>query len=140
MTLSPCRNHGYAKNRDGYADTTIHGRHSTLHRVVYCIHHKISLGSINGKVVRHICDNPSCINPEHLVLGTPADNVRDTWERNRGNPAKGENHVQAKLTEEDVREIRRRTTDPQWLLAKEFGVKRAAISKIQLRTTWKHVT
>ena len=54
-----------------------------LHRAVYCDYHGLSLDYIEGMVVRHICDNPRCINPLHLMLGTQQDNIDDMMERGR---------------------------------------------------------
>lgn len=90
MSKSDCLDHGRYKGRGmvgmGYAHVTWPGRRSTsvmLHRLVYCKANALALEDIAGKVVRHTCDNPRCINPEHLLLGTKADNNRDRAERSR---------------------------------------------------------
>lgn len=68
-------------NTDGYARMCWKGStNGKVHRIVYEL---VTKESIEGKVVRHICDNPRCINPNHLISGTPADNVRDRDERGR---------------------------------------------------------
>jgi hypothetical protein len=54
-----------------------------LHRLVFCEAHGLTLEDIAGRVVRHTCDNPRCINPLHLLIGTRADNNRDRAERGR---------------------------------------------------------
>lgn len=54
-----------------------------LHRAVYCDYHKLSPDDIAGLAVRHTCDNPRCINPEHLILGTQQENIQDMMERGR---------------------------------------------------------
>jgi hypothetical protein len=136
---APCIVHGYAKDKDGYGRTQLNGNKTSAHRLAYCVANKVTLAAIKGKVIRHTCDNASCINPAHLVIGTVADNVNDSVVRNRINPLKGTEHPYSKLTETQVLEIRSRSREPQWLLAKEFGVNRPAISKILLRTTWKHI-
>ncbi len=61
----------------------VRSRCVSLHRKVYCDHNGLQLSDIAGKVIRHTCDNPRCINPAHLVIGTRADNNRDRSERNR---------------------------------------------------------
>jgi predicted XRE-type DNA-binding protein len=97
--------------------------------------HRVSFFLANGfwpEVVMHTCDNPSCVNPEHLRAGDHADNVRDAL-------AKGRLHT--KLTRELVRQIRHvyaEGTKDQAQLADIFGVTRSAISQIVNRKTWRH--
>lgn len=68
------------KNRKGYGQISVDGRHERTHRVAY----RLTYGEIpEGMVVRHRCDNPPCINPDHLEVGTSADNSRDMVERGR---------------------------------------------------------
>lgn len=71
------------------------------HRVSYELHNGKKIGN---KIVRHTCDNPKCVNPNHLILGSHADNINDRDERDR--TAKGENAGRAKLTNDDVARIR----------------------------------
>jgi len=73
-----------------------------VHRFSWELHNAQEIP--DGVVVRHICDNPLCVNPAHLVLGTHADNMRDMVRRDR--QAKGCSVASAKLTPDDVREIR----------------------------------
>lgn len=54
------------------------------HRWVYCEANGCSIDSIKGMVIRHTCDNPACVNPEHLILGTQTQNTDDMAERRRG--------------------------------------------------------
>lgn len=68
-------------NTDGYARMGLNGNSNIkVHRLVAELKYR---KNIAGYVVRHSCDNPKCINPEHLLLGTPADNMRDKDERGR---------------------------------------------------------
>src|SRR5208282_4029505 len=63
----------------------------------------------NGLFVCHKCDNPPCVNPDHLFLGTNKDNVDDMWNKGRGvmcAPSIGVDNVNAKLTDEDIPKIR----------------------------------
>ena len=93
--LNPCLEHGQKGNSGGYAGIWIYKRDGSrfkvgLHRKVYCDYNNVSLESIKGLVVRHKCDNPRCINPEHLEIGTHKDNSQDAINRNR--VSRGEKH------------------------------------------------
>jgi hypothetical protein len=123
----------------GYAEI---GNAETRHRV-----HRLIMGYTLGRalakdeIVCHKCDVPSCINPAHLYVGTPRDNVRDCVTRGRKHLPKGELHGLAILTAEAVREIRsypRRRVDRK-MLAEKFGVKENTISQVRNGTSWKHV-
>ena len=89
-----------------------------------------------GKVIRHLCDNPSCCNPNHLIIGTDADNARDKVERDR--QAKGSKHGNAKLTENGVRAIRE-DSRPYREIAQQYGVNPNRIGEIKRRRSWVHV-
>ena len=105
----------------------------TAHRVSYEIHY----GEIpDGMNVLHKCDNPPCVNPKHLFLGTHADNSLDMTDKNR--QANGESCGLSKLTESDIKYIRESDLT-QKELAKEFGVTQANISEIKRGRTWRHV-
>jgi hypothetical protein len=104
----------------------------------------LTFGEIgDGLCVCHRCDNPPCVNPAHLFLGTHLDNNRDMINkgRDRKNPRRGEAHHQAKLTEDAVLSIRElsRNGVPRAELAARFGVAQSGISKITLRQTWTHI-
>ncbi len=92
-----------------------------------------------GMVVRHKCDNPPCVNPDHLLIGTHQDNVRDRDER--GRTQKGSTHYRAKLTEETAvfAMARLLSGESQRSVAKSFGVTRSAIDYLWRGLTWKHV-
>jgi hypothetical protein len=92
-----------------------------------------------GLIVRHTCDNPVCSNPDHLVVGTPADNSRDMVQRGRA--LTGRKNPQNKLSEEDVTAIKLRVSQgfSQRQIAGQFGVCQQLISRIMLRKTWRHV-
>ena len=95
-----------------------------------------------GFQVLHHCDNPSCMNPKHLFLGTNQDNVNDKMKKGRFPNFVGENNPCSKLTEYDVILIRR-LYEPrkysQYRLAREFGVTRGTISKALSKATWGHI-
>ena len=112
--------------------------------------HRLAWQFINGPIpdglsVLHRCDNPPCVNPEHLFLGTNVDNMTDMVAkgRARGKTQNGEANDYAKLTEQQVRDIRLRwryRVVPMSALAREYGVSQSAISDICRRATWAHVT
>ncbi|HIC6258803.1 TPA: hypothetical protein ACW4EL_001459 [Salmonella enterica subsp. enterica serovar Nagoya] len=85
-----------------------------------------------------MCDNPRCINPEHLVLGTQLENVRDMEIKGRGNHVSGERNGSAKITAEDVLEIRNSTLSNRKIAA-IYGLSDSYISSIRLRKKWKHI-
>lgn len=87
----------------------------------------------DGMCVLHRCDRPACINPEHLWLGTDADNMRDKCEKGRHRCGAGESHGMAKLTDADVSAIRSKYATGNILqreLAAEFGVAQSHVSMI----------
>ena len=86
--------------------------------------------------VCHHCDNPGCVNPEHLFIGTRANNVRDKIRKHR--QPRGEAVGGSKLTEEDVRWIRQIGASPV-KIAKCFGISQSLIGFIRRRDIWKHV-
>jgi len=106
--------------------------------------HRFSYKLFNGNIpknmcVCHTCDNPQCVNPEHLFLGTHADNVRDKVRKKR-HPI-GEDSVSAKLNQEDVFKIHneRAKGSTQQELSDKFGVCRQQIQRILSGERWKHV-
>lgn len=110
--------------------------HVYAHRYSWAFHY----GPIpSGMVVRHRCDNPPCVNPEHLILGTQAENIRDA--ALRGRTARGERGGMAKLTNAQVAEIRRRFQrhSPRRTnaaaLGHEFGVAASHVRAIAAGTT-----
>ena len=128
ICTSHCRTEG------GYPRIRYKGKHWLLHRLVYA---KLKGEIPEGYVVRHTCDNRACIHPDHLVIGTQADNLRDMVERGRS--AHGASNGNHKLTEKDVRAILADTQHTQAELGKMFGVNQGQISYIKNRKTWKHI-
>jgi hypothetical protein len=91
-----------------------------------------------GLCVCHHCDNPVCVNVNHLFLGTNAENTADKMNKGRHFAQFGEMHGLAKLTEDKVMEIRL-STEYQSEMARKFGVSEATISNIKHHRTWAHL-
>ena len=129
-------------NSNGYGSTWWEGKRSKLvHRIIYQHVHGVKLES--SVYCLHTCDNRRCVNPAHLFLGDHRVNMLDKFRKNRH--ARGEDSTRNKLTENDVREIRkkyRRVNARQSNvieLAKQYGVDRGAITSIISGRYWKHV-
>lgn len=117
---------------DGYGQF----KSGRAHRFSYELHH----GAIpEGLLVCHHCDNPGCVNPAHLFLGTNADNNHDRDQKQR--QCRGEDQHTAKLTERDVRTARALCTLGARLseIALRFGVSRRTVARVATGESWKHV-
>jgi hypothetical protein len=124
-----------AKDYDGYGQISVSGKSARAHRVSYEDKH----GTIPlGAVLCHHCDNPSCINPDHMFLGTNADNVADKI--SKGRQARGEVQGSAKLTADKVLAIRAAKTMTQRALAKQYGVSQGQIYNVRSGKHWGHVS
>lgn len=135
-----------ATNAYGYGHFAI--RHGTVKRA-----HRYAWELINGPIpkglyVLHSCDNRRCVNPAHLRLGTQADNIRDCLSRGRFALHLGEHSGMAKLTNQDVIEIRRRyvrgtkgRSNPTTAqIAADFGVTIETVHNVGKRKTWRHLS
>src|SRR5271154_3907006 len=114
------------------------GRKRGAHRVMW----ELVFGPIPPNLhVCHHCDNPPCVNPDHLFLGTTRDNLRDAARKGRTFRPTGEKHPMHKLSEKDVREIRTRRANGEGPIAlgKEFGVGYKQIWRICKGGNWGHV-
>ena len=137
-----CTSHAAGMN--GYPRTYRNGKSLTIAKQIL----NRRLGENHGLVSRHTCDRRNCINPAHIISGTIGDNNRDTWERGRHPLSgccythKGEAHRSAKLTSNQVIEIRQFITDRTLSLraiGRNYGVGLDAIRKIKDRKSWKHI-
>jgi hypothetical protein len=121
---------GYGRIRHG-------GKEYAAHRLSY----ELFVGPIppgegyHGTCVMHLCDTPGCVCPEHLTLGTNLDNILDM--RAKGRDTKGEERYNAKLTEEDVANIKK-DTRYQYVIAAQYGVNQSQISRIKNDRRWRH--
>lgn len=94
----------------------------------------------DGLYVMHKCDNKACVNVEHLELGTHQQNTRDAFARGLVNTARGEDHGNAKLTELQVREIKRSLpSESNTHLARLYNVTAVCVRNVRIGRTWKHV-
>lgn len=107
----------------------------TAHRASWTLHN----GPIPPRLcVLHRCDNPRCVNPEHLFLGTQAENMRDMVLKGRS--LKGERANGSKLTDNDVREIRSNKILTLAELASKYGISLRNVYYIVTQQTWRHVS
>ncbi len=126
----------HKKDRNGYPNLTKNGKHYLVHRFIF----EQMFGEIQkGLVVRHKCDNPACINPEHLELGTFLDNMNDRIIR--GRTAKGERSGLSKLKENEVIEIKKMIADGKRIcdISKKFNTTASNVCDIKYSRSWKHI-
>jgi len=117
-------------DKDGYGVLPGAHQNTRAHRLSYEIHH----GTIpEGMIVCHHCDNPGCVNPDHLFVGTQKDNAQDALMK--GRHYIGEKNGRSKLTKENVKEILASDLNGQQL-ANKFGVTRSTINNVRRGDTW----
>ncbi len=127
------------KTTKGYGRFWLKGKTRMAHRISFIVENSKLIPV--GKVIMHSCDNPSCVKPAHLVLGTQKQNVNDCFSRNRRSPIKGSQHSNSKLTELEVVKIRKlynTGTISQYDIAKRFNVSRSLIRNIVTKVSRKN--
>ena len=138
FTGDGCLEWPFARDHDGYGVKQIDGRQWRVPRVI--------CGALAGRVLAadelalHSCDNPPCVNPRHLRIGTIRDNAQDA--KDRGRNIHGGRHHETHFTDADIMEIRRAyafTDASQQDLAEQWGVEQAAIGSIVKGKTWAHL-
>lgn len=127
-------------NWEGALDSLGYGHLSI--KCVKVLAHRFSFAVFNGrdpqKFVCHRCDNPRCVNPDHLFEGTQTDNMHDCSVKCRFNDRRGELNPTRKLSDQKVLEIRASTLSYN-VLKKLYGVCKSAIHFVKTEQTWKHL-
>lgn len=134
-----------ARDKDGYGMfAKEHRKQVRAHRYAFeLLGHEIPGGSI----VMHTCDNPSCVRPDHLRIGTHRENTQDAIRKGRQRPresgrhfnrARGERHHKAVLTEAQVRTIRRSEISYR-MLARILGVNKSTVARAARGMSWSHL-
>lgn len=125
--------------RKGYGRVSDRGRSVVATRVVWEHVHQQPLPP--GQVVMHTCDNPPCVNPQHLVAGTPKENAVDMISKGRFTPPRGIRNGSSKLKEPEVIAIRSQYDEGRKRseIAEEFGVSLPLVYAIGARTRWRHL-
>lgn len=122
----------------GYGSFRYNGKTIKAHRASY----QIYKGEItNNLQVLHKCDNPACVNPNHLFLGTNVDNRNDMNKKNRANPPSGSNHWNAKITKDQVIKMRELFYAGEEItkLSIIYSLNKKHIQDICKRRSWRHV-
>jgi len=128
-----CWNWTGRMNEHGYGLTGIRGKSTLAHRTYW----EFIKGPIPaGLCVLHSCDNRKCVNPDHLRVGTHAENMKDASIRNRFPSRSGSLNPNTKLDIEKVNEIRADKTSTHVALAKKYGVTDVSIRNIRVGKTW----
>jgi len=126
---------GDTNSKGGYGRAFLDGGVMMAHRFSWIAHH----GHIpDGAIVCHRCDTPACVNPDHLFLGTTKTNADDREHKGRGNQMKHQAHARAKLSNEQVAEIRSwlAVGESQSFIARQFKVSQQTISAIKTGAGW----
>lgn len=130
-----------AKKPSGYGNVRVNKKYLLAHRVAF----EVAVQKIpDGLIVCHVCDNPSCCNPSHLMLGTVKSNACDMLIKNRQKKkcyaTRGENNGNSKLSRSEVLDIRESYKSGllnQYQLAELYDVSQATIGAIVRNKTWR---
>ncbi len=136
----PCIPWERAREKDGYGFAWLDGQNRRVHRLAWEISHGVKIGD-DIKICHH-CDNPPCFRPIHLFDGTTADNIHDCVKKGRNRKNQGSTNGEAKLTVDQVLEIRSRFDrgERPYVIAIDYPqMCRASIENVARRRSWKSV-
>ncbi len=140
MAASACWEWTGSKDRRNYGQFRHNGKTCAAHRVAY----ELSCGpGPDGMDVLHSCDNPPCVNPAHLSIGTHARNMREMADRDRNAGSVGESQHASVINEDDVAEMRTCYASGDWSireLAEKFGISFAPARMAIYGLAWRRVT
>lgn len=139
-TQGGCWNWTGHKRRRGYGCFYANGKGWSATRYMWEV--VDGRGTVSSKLhLCHRCDNPSCVNPEHLFVGTPQDNVDDAILKNRRRYARGEHSGGSKLTEAAARAILAEALAgiPYKQIGLRYGIGHQHVSQIKNRRRWAHL-
>lgn len=132
--LTGCWEWSSYRDKDGYGTISLNYKSVRAHRYSYEFH---SGKSANGFLVCHSCDNPGCVNPDHLFIGSAKDNTHDMINKNRDTII-GEKNCKAKLKDQDIINIRNSNKTTKELMV-IYGLTKHSINNIKAKRTWKHL-
>ena len=127
---------------DGYGNYRLNGGMRKAHRVAYAFYNGAEIPA--GLCVLHRCDNPACVNPSHLWLGTRTDNNADMKAKGRGvqNGVKGTAHYRTNFSNADILKIRAMYKSGHYLqreIGDMFGICQSYVSELVNRKKWTHI-
>ena len=131
---------GANEGQFGYGGITVNKKRIMAHRYSWVLYN----GDITGDLcVLHKCDNPKCVNPDHLFLGTQKENMEDCKNKGRTNggtktPLFGTKNPNSKLTNRDIFQIRA-DGRPQRAIAKDYKISQCLVHNIKTLKTWGHI-
>lgn len=140
--ITNCWNWIAHKGKDGYGTFRYSKNRNTTDRA-HVFAYKHYIGPTNNLYVLHKCDNRSCVNPEHLFLGTAKDNNVDMFKKGRANKARGSKAGASKLKEYQVEEIKELLKNPYHGQIREISIKynisESQTARIKHNQNWKHI-
>ena len=129
-----CWNWILAKDRDGYGVLKVAGKNLKAHKVMYGLFRP----GDDSPLVRHLCNNPGCVNPLHLRGGTHKENSADRVAAGRGANLSGERNGRAKLSSVQVLAIRN-SSKTGAEIARQLGVSKVLVCRIRRSAAWNHI-